>query len=227
MMKIGISARNIIIDQKKKKFINQTYLDFIRQLDLIPFLIFDKKSLEEIGYLLDGFMIIGGDDINPLLYQQENKASYNVDQEIDELDFAILDYAKRSNKPVLGICRGLQVINVYFQGSLKQDIDAIHQNKKNALLKVENSLYFPFLNKQTISINSYHHQGIDKIGDNLLPSGISDGIIELIEHQKYPFIGVQFHPELMEDKGKIFFLVFIRLMEKEYARSTNQKNYRK
>ena len=197
-MNIGISARNLYLNDKKKKFINETYLSFI-------------EDIEILGKYCSLFLLTGGDDLNPLLYNEKNISSYNVDQEMDLLDFKIIEYCEKYKKPLLGICRGLQSINVYFGGSLNQNINEIHYHNESYLL-INKSRFFPYLNHKKIKINSYHHQGIKLLGKNLLQVGKSHKIIELIEHKYLPIIGIQFHLELLNNNlSKKIFQSFIDL----------------
>ncbi len=213
-MIIGLPFRSIVIENKKKKFVNQSYLNYLKKYDLVPCFL-DEANFNLFKKICDAFLIPGGFDIDPILYNQENTNSINVDKEIDNLDFNILDYAVKNSIPIFGICRGLQVMNVYFNGTLYQDIDKIHHFNNKAKVLINNSKYFPFFNEKSFIINSFHHQAINKLGQDLIKSGISDNIIEIIEHKKYPLIGIQFHIELLESEeiNKIF-LVFIELIKK-------------
>lgn len=222
-MNIGISARNLYIDGKKKKFINETYLSFLKEFNLTPILITSINDVEILGKYCSLFLLTGGDDINPLLYNEENISSYNVDQEMDLLDFKIIEYCEKYKKPLLGICRGLQSINVYFGGSLNQNINEIHYHNE-AYLIINKSRFFPYLNHKKIKINSYHHQGIKLLGKNLLQVGKSHKIIELIEHKYLPIIGMQFHLELLNNNlSKKIFKSFINL-GRYYERFTSKKD---
>lgn len=224
-MVIGISARNVYINQKKKKFVNETYLIFCKKYNLVPLLIL-KDNFHYLKDLCDGYLLVGGDDLDPKLYNEKNTSSINIDQEIDELDYLIIKNAIETKKPCLGICRGLQAINTYLKGSLFQNIDEIHYHNNKTLLNIKNSKFFAFLNKKTIMINSYHHQGIKTIGKDLLYTGVSDDIIELIEHKSLPLIGMQFHPELLNTKEiEEMIRVFIDLMEEYHEGFRNKKNY--
>lgn len=222
-MNIGISARNLYIDDKKKKFINETYLSFLKEFNLTPILITSINDVEILGKYCSLFLLTGGDDINPLLYNEKNISSYNVDQEMDLLDFKIIEYCEKYKKPLLGICRGLQSINVYFGGSLNQNINEIHYHNE-AYLIINKSRFFPYLNHKKIKINSYHHQGIKLLGKNLLQVGKSHKIIELIEHKYLPIIGMQFHLELLNNNlSKKMFQSFINL-GRYYERFTSKKD---
>ena len=114
-MKLGISVRSNL----DYYFIKKRYLECFNDFEVI--IIYPYNITYACAHC-DGFLIVGGDDANPNLYNEENYASYNVIDEIDELDLKIIDYATKNLKPLFGICRGLQMINIYFKGSLKQNI---------------------------------------------------------------------------------------------------------
>ena len=138
-MKIGISARR----DKKRYFVNQSYLVLFNN-EIVPIFLF-SQNMDELLVLCDGFIILGGDDINPSLYNEENISSNNIDDGIDELDFKILRYSIKNKKPVLGICRGIQSINVFFKGSLLQDI--VHKEIYHEVKIINNSKYLTCIRK--------------------------------------------------------------------------------
>lgn len=202
-MIIGLTCRKHIYEKQSKYYINESYIKLLRNNNITPLLL-NIDNYKKLINLCDGVIITGGYDINPYLYNQDNINSQYVDQENDLLDLNILNYCDKNGLPCLGICRGLQIINVFYNGTLFQDINKIHHNNLNAELLINNNKY---------KINSYHHQGIDKLGDNLISLGKSEGLIEYIKHNNKPIIGVQFHIE-KEDYpiNKIIFLEFINLV---------------
>ena len=201
---VGIVTRKIIIDQKVKYFVNQTYFNFFKEkIILIPL---NKYNFDSIKHICDGFIIPGGDDINPKYYHQDNVHSLNIDDEIDEIDFKVMDYAFKKNKTLLGICRGIQIINVYFNGTLNQQVE----NHLNTLHRIS----FNSSNKEAI-VNSFHHQAIDKLGDDLVIVAKNNQIIEYIKHKSKNIFGVQFHVELLDDEiAKKILNLFVSYMQK-------------
>lgn len=162
------------------------------------------KYLPEICLDYDGLILCGGGDIDPAYYHQEMDGSANIDRQRDAVEFALLKAFVDAGKPVLGICKGHQVINVFFGGSLYQDLpekhlhtsgkdfDLIHPitATKNSVLR---KLYGP-----TFVVNSSHHQAIDRLGDGLVATAHwNDTYIEAFEHCSLPVYGVQWHPERM------------------------------
>lgn len=216
---IGISPRidkkQLVNNEYEFLSINITYCRFIENLGY-NYLILPLKIDYHILDICDGFVIPGGDDINPQYYNEKNTFSKIEPDIIDQMDFQIIEYAMRYNKFVLGICRGIQVINVFFGGTLVQDLgdaNQLHHNNheikminKNDLAKLFNSIEF---------VNSLHHQSIKKIGKNLVPIFQTNEIIEMIIHNKYKIIGVQWHPERMNIMHQLKFKKLIEKLNKK------------
>lgn len=131
------------------------------------------------------------------------------------MDFLIIDYSIKNNIPLFGICRGIQVINVYFNGTLHQDINNHKNIKENHIINFTNNKN-PFFNvflNNTLLVNSYHHQAINKLGDNINALAIhhKDNIIEMINHNTYPIIGIQWHLEILNTySSDIIFKHFLK-----------------
>lgn len=154
----------------------------------------------------DGLLIPGGGDINPARYGQENRGSTMVIDALDKLQFSILDDFVKSGKPVFGICRGHQVINVYFGGTMIQHLPTSfrHARKLEDPDKVHRCIakegsWLAELYGTEFSHNSAHHQAVDRLGENLVVDShcLEDGIIESMHHELLPIYSVQWHPERM------------------------------
>lgn len=167
----------------------------------------------------DGLILAGGGDICPSLFGQKNCGSTDIDPDRDRCEFALLDTFTRMGKPILGICRGHQVVNVWAGGGLIQDLgeqnaihrregqDKVHLVSASGVLK---SLYGPMFR-----VNSAHHQGIGPVGKGLAVTARSaDGVIEGLEHRSLPILTTQFHPERMTGaetpSGSLIFQWFTR-----------------
>lgn len=166
----------------------------------------------------DGLLLCGGGDVHPELYGAQNEGSYGLSQERDQLDLACIHSFILEEKPILGICRGIQILNVAFGGSLVQHLpnanrhmgvgdDVWHEVKTEGILKQ--------LFGRSFLANSCHHQGLSRLGRGLIPNAFSrDGCVEGVVHERLPILGVQFHPERME-KGQGVFDYFINQCGKD------------
>ncbi len=189
-MRIGISIREVVINEKESYILYKRYIEYFKEDEII--LILPNQS-EEVLSLCDAFILTGGDDLNPNLYNQENIKSNNVNDILDKLDFKIIEHCVNENKKLLGICRGIQSINVYFNGSLIQDFSN-HMNTKHCITKKNESILDL---DEIVYVNSFHHQIIGELADDLIATYISDdNVVEILEHQNKKIIGVQFHPEI-------------------------------
>lgn len=150
----------------------------------------------------DALLLPGGGDIDPARYGQENRGSLDIDQERDALEFGLLRDALSQGLPVLGVCRGCQLLNVAFGGTLYQDIpdhnaidnkDRLHPSR--CIDPVLSSLY-----GGEFIINSVHHQAVDRLGEGFRAvQWAPDGIVEAIRHDTLPVFGVQWHPERLRE----------------------------
>jgi putative glutamine amidotransferase len=153
----------------------------------------------------DGLLLTGGGDIEPSLFGQENTASTLIDLRRDQAEIPLIREFARLGKPILGICRGHQVLNVAFGGDLIQDLPtaARHASGTKEYLLHETQTapgsILAGLFGETIRTNSYHHQGVGRIGADLHPTQWSENgaVIEALEHDALPIFSVQWHPERM------------------------------
>lgn len=152
----------------------------------------------------DGLLLPGGGDITPCFYGQENRGSRSIDTELDILQLQALDFFVHSKKPILGICKGIQIINIYFGGTLIQHLanTKTHQQPEGDILHpsyVSCDCILSRLYGNEFVVNSNHHQAVDKLGKGLsVVQTAEDGVVEAVAHQNYPILGVQWHPERFE-----------------------------
>ncbi|MBT4921504.1 MAG: gamma-glutamyl-gamma-aminobutyrate hydrolase family protein [Rickettsiales bacterium] len=169
------------------------------------------SNIDDYINLIDGLIITGGNfDIDPVLYNAKEIHKYTlVNQERCNFEHLLAQKAIHKNIPILGICGGMQLLNIIFGGDLTQhlgDLDKdlvnhevrpYHESAHTVIIKPD-SVLFDITKQTQIHVNSSHHQAIDKLADNFIASGISeDGLIEAIEiKDKNKFMmGVQWHPE--------------------------------
>ena len=154
----------------------------------------------------DGLLLPGGGDIDPARYHQRNTGCGKIDPGLDALQFSALDAFVRAKKPVFGICRGLQLINVYFGGTLIQDIPQGLAHRWDGITGEDHAhdseavagSWLEALYGAAFPVNSAHHQAVDALGDGLIvDQRAPDGVIEALRHQSLPIWCVQWHPERM------------------------------
>ncbi len=228
---IGISS-SIIIDASGdfagywRSYVNTDYVRSVIKNGGVPMIIpfhTDEEVTKQQMSLCDGLLLSGGQDVSPMHYGQEpSQRLGDTFPERDRYEYSLISEAMQANKPILGICRGLQIINTYFKGTLYQDLSYIggevykHSQGKNpklathhAYLEEHTKLYNIFGCDQ-IMVNSFHHQAIHELGEGLkISARARDGVIEAIEKEDYPFLlAVQWHPEMLhescEEMNKIF-----------------------
>ncbi len=151
----------------------------------------------------DGLLLCGGPDVAPEFYGEKIDGSVDIDDARDKCEFELVDRFVKAGKPVLGICRGCQLLNIYFGGNLIQHIDTadLHISEGDAVHKVVASCngMASELYGNEFFVNSAHHQAICRPGKGLFVTLRSemDDVVEAIEHKDIPIIGFQFHPERM------------------------------
>lgn len=160
---------------------------------------------------IDGLILSGGIDIFPSHYEAEPKPLYRYDRGRDTLDMKWFEKADKTDMPLLGICRGTQVMNVARGGSLHLDVTKIHEEKaypthflayalyRKTIFVEPNTRLQTLMKRKMLRVNSMHKQAIDRIGSGYVVSSKEDnGIVQSIEDpSKKFFLGVQFHPELL------------------------------
>lgn len=211
---IGVTPRILVEDGVTKYFVNDTYISAMKSINFNTLMITgENPDFEAVLDLCDGFLVTGGIDVHPKWFNEEMNGTGEVNEKIDEIDKIVIDYALKTNKPMLGICRGHQVINVFMGGSLIQDIGQSHRNTRHLVKTFKNDV----INfDDEIEINSYHHQVCKNLAPGLIEVAKSpEGYNEAYVSTKYPIISVQWHPEKIpnEPVSKSIFDCFKKMVE--------------
>lgn len=205
-------------------------LDYSRSIDqaggipvALPTLDHPQAAVELIQRL-DGLLLAGGEDLAPTLFQQDPQPGLGlVIERRDRYEWALLAAALSKGIPIFGICRGFQLLNVYFGGSLYQDLAtyyhseiphfSAHLGREALVHEVElasGSLLRQCYGEERIWVNSLHHQGIDRLAADLTPSArSSEGLVEGFQHRNASNVfGVQWHPEMMTERHALHRRIF-------------------
>ncbi len=145
-----------------------------------------------------GLLLPGGGDVHPRRYGQELRGAVEIDEERDAREWEAVDRFLALGRPILGICRGAQLLNVYFGGTLLQDIPGHSRvNGRDTLHRARTE--DPVLRElygETFTVNSSHHQAVDRPGRGLrATTWAEDGTVEAFRHDTLPVLGIQWHPE--------------------------------
>jgi putative glutamine amidotransferase len=222
MRKLVCMTSRTMLDElsQEKQFVNTRYIKPLTERGMNTMMLtLDNPSPEEMFNLCDAFVVTGGVDLDPMTYKDVNTGlSKDMHPSLDLLDSLVVKYAKTSKKPLLGVCRGLEAVNVFLGGTLYQDLAQLglkHTNivGNHKIITVENDvLKFD----SEIAVNSYHHQGIKKLASGLKVVGKqTDGVIEAIIHESLPIIAVQWHPEMRPNspESKVIFDTFATMVK--------------
>ncbi len=192
--------------------VSRSYVDAVLKAGFMPVIIpngCQQELLKEYVKNSDIIFLTGGEDVNPEYYHaQPSPYLGEVAGCRDTFEMALLKEAVAQKKPIFGTCRGLQIINVFFGGSLYQDIpteyispiyhrQGNHFNERVHDIEIdENSRLYKIMGVKKMGVNTSHHQAIKDLAPGLRVSArATDGIIEAIEGDNYPVAAVQFHPE--------------------------------
>lgn len=198
--------------------LSTSYTDAMIEAGLTPVLIPAALEDEEAARfvdLVDGLLISGGDDVHPETYDAEPTVSRGIDAEVDRFEIELIDAARKKRKPVLAICRGLQILNVALGGTLLQEVTSdggVHQlitketdpeemyAWRHVVSFEPDSIIGALYGAGEAKVNTLHHQGIDRLASDLIVEGRSDdGLIEAARCKgDWWALGVQWHPEKMD-----------------------------
>lgn len=228
---IGITAAFDF--EKATSNLKDDYYEAIIQCGAVPVLIpvTEEKSVwVEYLDICDGIILSGGPDVDAGYFGQNNMPySREISPVRDSMELFLVQQALSVNKPLLGICRGIQVLNIAAGGSIFQDIYA-ENNSENKLIQhnqlaprwhqihsigiVNNTCLHGVFRRENLKVNSFHHQAVREVAPGFIINASSeDGIIEAISNENKKFaLGVQWHPENLWRKDKNHLKLFERLV---------------
>ncbi|BDR55972.1 gamma-glutamyl-gamma-aminobutyrate hydrolase family protein [Xylocopilactobacillus apis] len=223
---IGISG-STLIDQDgifpgyHHSYVNEDYVISVQKNGGIPLIIpfnTDHEVIKEQVEQIDGLILSGGHDVTPINYHEEPlEKLQETSPQRDDFDFTLIKEAMTRKLPILGICRGIQIINTYFGGSLYQDLSyrkelTYRHMQKYSPTEVthhievqQQSQLHDILGKNSLIVNSFHHQILKDLAPNFKAvAHAKDGVIEAIESKDYPYLlGIQWHPEMLHESQPV------------------------
>ena len=230
-MKPFIGVIPLIDIQRNSYWMIPGYMKGIEDVGGIPIMLpfsDDNDIIESIADKFSGFLFTGGQDLSPKIYgEQKMQQCGEISEKRDDIEKKLFNALLEKNKPMLGICRGIQIFNAFLGGTLYQDLDT--QYSSNIIHKMKppydrNAHYVKILGatplssiftEKTIGVNSYHHQAIKELAPELEPMALSeDGLIEAVYMKNKNFVwGVQWHPELSYKTDENMKQIFAKFVE--------------
>ncbi len=233
---VGITAFCDCEHNKKYTKIRCSYINAVYRAGGTPIVIppFDStKQLKEYIDLVDALVLSGGEDVAPASYGEDKVIELeNINTDRDKWEFSLFKEAYKAKIPILGICRGMQLINVSLGGSLYQDIEQqlnckfshlpLDSKRRENLEYVSHKIDIlkdtrlnKILSADHLNVNSHHHQAIKEIAESLNIAAKSEcGIVEAVENKAETFLmGVQWHPEDLIDNYSCFINLFAELIK--------------
>ncbi|MDE5611770.1 MAG: gamma-glutamyl-gamma-aminobutyrate hydrolase family protein [Odoribacter sp.] len=231
---IGISTNFLTVDKGKflgmeRIYVNKDYVDAVNKAGGVPLLlppVEDAETVCRYVRLCDGFILSGGGDINPALYgETPHPKLEEFHSALDRSQWLLTQEILRTDKPLLAVCRGVQLLNVVQGGTLWQDVSAIdHPVMLHSQFSPRGDLFHPVDIAQgsilhrifgdKLEVNSFHHQCLKDPGKGLkITATAPDGIIEAVEMPDHRFvIGIQWHPEMLLTASDTMLPLFRQLM---------------
>lgn len=227
---IGLSSARMLAEGSfltgmPKTVINSDYSDAITYANGLPLIIppvCSQTEIEQFVEICDGILITGGKDIAPLLYgEMTHPLCGDYDLEVDRCHVALIRETIKAGKPILGICRGLQLINIALGGTLYQDLPSqvpgcgghlfnfIRSDAVHTVSVAETSPLFHIFGKPVLEVNSIHHQAIKEPGTGVEICAVApDGVIEAFTVPDKRILAVQWHPEMLLQKNDDMLCLF-------------------
>ncbi|MFI3260012.1 MAG: gamma-glutamyl-gamma-aminobutyrate hydrolase family protein [Rikenellaceae bacterium] len=218
-------------DERESIWMVPGYMNMLREAGAVPLifpLVADEADLLQLCSMCSGFLLTGGHDVAPELYGEPKSERCGVTcPERDLIERVVFDYAIAEDRPLLGICRGIQLINALCGGTLYQDLPTEYPSNgvTHSMIKpydrvwhrvniVEGSELHKIVGETTLGVNSYHHQAIKELAPYLEAMAISeDGLIEALSYPSKRFVmALQWHPELnyhCDESSRAIVLAFV------------------
>lgn len=203
-----------IVYHKRAAIIGLKYIDAIESCGaMVSIITYGSLSRERYLDTCDSFIFAWGNDIDPTLYHQDIHGARDIFAGVDAWIYDFMKEIIKIQKPIFGICKGMQMINVVFAGTLCQHLedsdfhlDALHRSHTVDTVSIVYSWFLSEIFDKKIAINSIHHQWVDILWDGLrvIARSDHDNIVEAIEHTSLPIYWVQWHPEELIEQRKIF-----------------------
>jgi putative glutamine amidotransferase len=188
--------------------VNVGLSDLAEEAGAVPLLLSPTEHVDDVLDRIDALVLQGGGDVHPEHYGQELHPETNtLDTRRDEFELALLRRARQREMPVLGICRGIQLVNVGYGGTLVQhlpDVTGLDHEQLDAWDALAHTIEIAsdsrlagMMGATAMDVNSVHHQAVDRLGAGLRAvAWADDGVVEAVEHETDPVLAVQWHPEL-------------------------------
>lgn len=229
--------------EKDEPYMRPAYLKALRAAKAVPAILpleADPDELEQLTDAFDAFLFTGGPDIHPFYFGEETRCSCgNVSIKRDRLELALLKLAMKAKKPILGICRGIQLLNIGLGGDIYQDLLSqfpeefpiahaqpfYYDIPSHTVAVTPGSLLAQIAGKDTIQVNSMHHQAVRRLAPGLIATGHAPhGLIECVEYPEYPtfFLGVQWHPEYLWEQDETAMEIFAAFIKAAQSSMSSQ-----
>lgn len=213
------------------------YLNCVERTGGIPIglpIIQQNENIEALIDALDALVLTGGEDVDPKLFNQTvDHRMGQICPERDHFELKVIEYALRLHKPILAICRGMQLLNVFLGGTLYRDVsdkgDVLTHNFENNprwykshSVRLTHPLLQELFKQKVMDVNSYHHMAINQLAPSLETAAVApDGIIEaVVMKTSTNVLGVQWHPEMVAVKYNEGFIAFHWLLEQAAKQSS-------
>lgn len=230
---IGITCKS---SPKEYNFLPDQYIRAIEVAGGIPVLIpclESKQAIEQVAQRIDGLLLSGGKDVDPVWYNEEPTKVWAIDPRKDFLELNLTKLIINRGIPILAICRGVQMLNVVAGGTLNQQIKqgirhyqiAPADYTTHEIEITPDTLLFKIIGKNKVRVNSFHHQSIREVATGFRVSAVAkDGVIEAIENEEETFVlGLQFHVEYLWQATQEFKNIFLSFV-KECQKVLDTKN---